>query len=246
MSYQEQLKKKLNRSNIKYLFLYAFLTLLCLGGTLSGVTSGNSVRLLNIVSMPTTIMGVIFLFLFVVMLIMLVRTLRAMITQKAYKDLCKEVKSYGNPDSIFAYIGKLPKNKLCTHGELRFDKKYFSYILDDLCIIRPMSQVDWGYLEGEVSAAKAAQRRNRFMQGPPSDPPEVDLLLEDNRVLNLRASNKEKAEQLLKEIKKANPMMAIGFNEKNASIYKNNPKNLRSRSNIPPEEGEEKTEEKKK
>ncbi len=241
MDYQEEIRKRLNRTNIKYVCLYGFLALLCCGGALSGLLGDSTVRLLNIVSMPTQITGTIFLFLFVLMLIMFVRTLRAIFTNKLYRELCDQISEFGTPEHVLKHIGALPKNKNCNHGDLRFDEKYFSYILSDLCIVRPMYQVDWGYLQSEVDTAKAKQRR-RSLQMPSTPSPVVDVLLEDNRVLDIRARNTDCAEKLLKEIKKANPEMSIGFTEKNAAIYKNDPKNMRSKSNIPNEDEEEEEE----
>ncbi len=237
MSYQDKLKRQLNSTNIKYLILYAFLAFLCCSGALAGLLNDNRVDLLSIFQISTRITGTIFLFLFVVMLIMLVRTASATLSHKAYNELCESLKRFGNPDKILTYVGDLPKNTLCIHGELRFDEKYFSFILDDLCIIRPMREVCWGYLESEMEQVKAANKKGHSLQLPSSPTPVVDILLEDNRVLNLRASNVDNASKLLDEIKKDNPEMSVGYNEKTVTTYKNNPRNMRSIHNIPEEDG---------
>ncbi len=236
MSYQERLKRKLNSSNIKYLILYCFLAFLCCSGALAGLLNNNKVDLLSIFKISTRITGTIFLFLFVVMLIMVVRTASATFSHKAYNELCDSIKKFGNPDKVLSYIGNIPQNTLCIHGELRFDEKYFSFILDDLCIVRPMRDVCWGYLESEMEQLKAANKKGHSLQLPSSPTPVVDILLVNNQVINLRASNVESAQKLLDEIKKDNPEMSVGYNEKTITTYKNNPKNMRSIHNIPEED----------
>ncbi len=233
MSFQDKLKRQLNRNNVKYIILYAFLAFLCCSGALSGLLNDNRVDLLSIIQISTRITGTIFLFLFVVMLIVLLRTVGSALSHKAYNELCDSIKKFGNPEKVLTYIGDLPKNSLCIHGELRFDEKYFFFLLDDICIVRPMREVCWGYLESEMEALKAASKKGHSLQLPSSPSPVVDILLEDNQVVNLRASNVEKADKLLEEIKKVNPEMSVGYNEKTVVMYKNNPRNMRSIHNIP-------------
>lgn len=223
MNYKNSVKRSIKRSNIKFLILYTLLALLSGSGALSFFTTGDSLNLLDLIPVPSTIAGGIFLVLFLFLIYLDLQALIAAIQGKAYLEWLDSVERLGNPESVLEYVETMPKCELCTHGDFRCDEKYVAYSLGDIAILQPAQNIVWGYLQAPSS--KTSSRRDSAPKT--NETQNVVLRLNNRKNMIIRTKNKENAEKLLEFVHTCSPDMTTEYSAKLENIYAKNPDKLR-------------------
>lgn len=223
MNYKNSIKRSITRSNIKFLILYTLLALIAGSGALSFFTTGNSLNLLDLIPVPSTIAGGIFLVLFLLLLYLDIQTLLSTVRSSAYADWLDNLNRLGDPDSILDYVEHMPKSSLCTQGDFRCDENYVAYSLGDLAVLQPSRNIVWGYLQ--APASKTSYKKDATHKT--NEPPNVVLRLTNRQNIIVRTKNQENAKKLLDYIQTCSPDMTTEYSAKLENLYAKNPEKLR-------------------
>lgn len=224
MNYQNTIKENIRHAQIKSLIIYAILLLISASGAYACFTSGQAVRLLDLISVPPTFSGIFFIIITAFLLTLIAQTLRSLLHKKIYTGLLESIKKFGNPETIFEYVEKIPSSELCIRGDFRCDKKYVAFSQGDLVLLQPSRQIVWGYVQDNSSKSS---RKGLLPDAPAKPSQDVTLRLAGRQTLKLHTKNPENAEKLLAFIQECCPGMTSGYSVKYESIYAKNPENLR-------------------
>ncbi len=228
MNYQNTIKENIKRAQIKSLIIYAILLLISASGAYACFTSGQTVRLLDMIPVPPTFSGVFFVVITAFLLTLIAQTLRSLLQKKIYAGLLENVKKFGNPETIFAHIENIPRSELCIRGDFRCDKKYVAFSQGDLVLLQPSRQIVWGYVQD--TSSRSGSRKSLLPDSQPKPSQDVTLRLAGRQTLKLHTKNPGDAEKLLAFIQECCPGMTSGYSVKYESIYAKNPENLRRSS----------------
>lgn len=225
MNYQDTIKDNIRRAQIKSLIIYVVLLLISASGMYACFTSGQTVRLLDLIPVSPTISGIVFVVITAFLLAVIAQTLRSLLHKKVYTELFESIKKFGNPETIFEHVGKMPKCDLCIRGDFRCDRKYVAFTQGDLVLLQPTRQIVWGYVQD--TASKSTSRKSMLPESKPRPSQDVTLRLIGRQTLKLHTKSVEDAEKLLAFVQECCPGMTSGYSVKYESIYAKNPENLR-------------------
>lgn len=222
MNYLDYVKNSIRRSTIRSLVAYVILLALAGLSAFASFTYQQSIRLLDMLPVPSTVAGAFFLIISLFLVYVLIQTIGSLRRGQVFTDFLESIRKFGDPPTVCAHVDRLPKSDLCSLGDFRCDEKYVAYLRGDRALVRPTHHIVWGYIQDPSARRSAPGTTSR-----PQATQNVVLRMTERESLVLRTQNLAKAEALLQFIQERCPQMTAGYSVKYESSYAKNPENLR-------------------